>query len=214
MTDHPTRDTDDLVLKKEPQQSRSRALVEAVLEASTRILVDEGWEAYTVQRVCEVAGVSPGSLYQYFPSKEAISYALLRRHAEEVVNQVVGALSAYADAPLDTLIDHTVEAFVVAHRPRPRLHALLGAHVARGAGPGLEDDVLNQATTLLERLIERRAQEVPGHDPHVLSFLLVYTVEGAVHSAARRQPELLRSPAFLAGLQTMARALVHTPPGR
>jgi AcrR family transcriptional regulator len=208
MSREPDRDTRELKARKEPAQGRSEILVASVLEAAARVLEREGWEAFTVARVCEVAGVSPGSLYQYFPSKDAIAYALLRRHAEEVVGAVSQALTRHASSPVDQLVDHTVGAFVDAHRSHPRMHARLGAHVARRAGPGLEDDLLVSATDVLQAVMARRRDELGERDPEVVAFLLVHAIEGAVHAAARRQPELLERPAFVQGLQQMARALV------
>ena len=70
-------------MRKEPRQSRSRVTVEAILDAGARILSDEGWAAFTTNRVAEVAGVSIGSLYQYFPDKLSLVDAIRSRHLEE-----------------------------------------------------------------------------------------------------------------------------------
>ena len=59
-------------LRKRPNQSRSRALVEAVAQASLRILDEGGEEALTVTRIAELSGAAVGSIYQYFPNKDAI----------------------------------------------------------------------------------------------------------------------------------------------
>ena len=64
------------VPRKLPRQDRSRATVDAILEAAARVLVKEGFERTTTNRVAEAAGVSVGSLYQYFPNKEAILFRL------------------------------------------------------------------------------------------------------------------------------------------
>ena len=58
--------------RNEPKQERSRRLVEAILEAAIRVLARDGAAAFTTIRVAERAGVSVGSLYQYFPDKQAI----------------------------------------------------------------------------------------------------------------------------------------------
>jgi AcrR family transcriptional regulator len=65
-----------ICLRKEPQQRRSRHLVDAVLEAAVRILNEEGSRHFTMSRIAERAGVSVGSLYQYFPNKHAVLFRL------------------------------------------------------------------------------------------------------------------------------------------
>jgi AcrR family transcriptional regulator len=68
------------MLKKSPQQERSRALVDSILEAATRILSARRLHEISTNYIAEVAGVGIGSLYQYFDSKEAIAESLLERH--------------------------------------------------------------------------------------------------------------------------------------
>ena len=66
--------------RKYASQDRSRATVDALVEATARILIREGFDKASTNRIAEVAGVSVGSLYQYFPSKEALVAALIDRH--------------------------------------------------------------------------------------------------------------------------------------
>jgi len=65
--------------RREPQQERSRQMRDDILEASIRVLASEGPLSFTTLRVAEVAGISVGSLYQYFPNKDALVYALHTR---------------------------------------------------------------------------------------------------------------------------------------
>ncbi len=62
--------------RRAPRQVRSAELVEAILEAAVRVLAREGARRFTTVRVAEEAGVSVGSLYQYFPNKEALLFRL------------------------------------------------------------------------------------------------------------------------------------------
>ena len=70
--------------RKKPRQDRSRATVDAILEATARVLVEVGYERASTNRIARVAGVSIGSLYQYFPGKEALVAALVERHVDRV----------------------------------------------------------------------------------------------------------------------------------
>src|SRR5260370_38447536 len=83
--------------RKLASQERSRSTVDALLEATARILVKEGYDQASTNRIAEVAGVSIGSLYQYFPSKEALRAAGIDRHTQEG-SQVTGNAQAKAAA--------------------------------------------------------------------------------------------------------------------
>ena len=67
--------------RKHASQERSRATVDALIEATARILVREGFDKASTNRIAEVAGVGVGSLYQYYPGKEALVAAVIDRHA-------------------------------------------------------------------------------------------------------------------------------------
>src|SRR5215510_10266902 len=71
--------------RKEASQERSRATVDALIEATARILVREGFDSASTNRIAEKAGVSVGSLYQYFPGKEALIAAVIDRHHQETL---------------------------------------------------------------------------------------------------------------------------------
>src|SRR5580700_9198079 len=105
--------------RREPRQRRARHTVEAVLDAVVKILKREGFEAVTTNRVAEVAGVSIGSVYQYFPDKRAIFVALHQRHLNEIDHMVETKLIEHAGSPLDVLVRAMVEAMVEAHAGDP-----------------------------------------------------------------------------------------------
>src|SRR5690242_21861949 len=74
--------------RKEACQERSRATVDALVQATARILVKEGFDKASTNRIAQVAGVSVGSLYQYFPSKEALVAAVIERHQQALMQTV------------------------------------------------------------------------------------------------------------------------------
>src|ERR1700750_1576209 len=75
-------------LRKTPSQTRALRTVDTLFEAATRILDSEGEAGFTTNRIAERAGFSIGTLYQYFPSKEAIVVALVRRHRGRVLREL------------------------------------------------------------------------------------------------------------------------------
>ncbi|WP_439897140.1 TetR/AcrR family transcriptional regulator, partial [Cronobacter sakazakii] len=99
-----------LTPRKAPRQARSRALVEAIIEATARIFEREGAAACTTNAVAETAGVSIGSLYQYFPNRHALTAALVAREHESLLSAMQHAaarpdpadrLSGMVDAAVD-----------------------------------------------------------------------------------------------------------------
>jgi AcrR family transcriptional regulator len=78
--------------RKRPTQARATATVEAILLATSRLLAREGYDRLSTNRVAEEAGVSVGSLYQYFPSKEALVATLAERHRERTMALVLGTI--------------------------------------------------------------------------------------------------------------------------
>src|SRR6516164_1611810 len=87
--------------RKLASQERSRATVDALLEATARILLKEGYDKASTNRIAEVAGVSIGSLYQYFPSKEALVAAVIDRHTQEVAEVTRSALVKLVGHPIE-----------------------------------------------------------------------------------------------------------------
>ena len=107
---------------KNASQARSRATVDALVEATARILVRDGFEKASTNRIAEIAGVSVGSLYQYFPSKEALVAAVIERHNEEIMGIVRATLVEVADLPIEKAVRKLVTVAIEAHRIDPRLH--------------------------------------------------------------------------------------------
>jgi AcrR family transcriptional regulator len=90
--------------RKTPRQSRALATVEAILEATTRILVESGYAKINTNEVARRAGVSVGSLYQYFPNKQSLLVQLHHRHALEATAPMFAALRQSRGKPLRTVL--------------------------------------------------------------------------------------------------------------
>src|SRR5215469_16945245 len=120
--------------RKSATQSRSRVTVDALIEATARILVSEGYDRASTNRIARVAGVSIGSLYQYFPNKEALVAAVLDRHAAELRQFARGVVLGIAMQPVDAAVRALVKVGIDAHRVDPKLHRVLAEqtpHVGR-----------------------------------------------------------------------------------
>src|SRR5437763_1348519 len=86
--------------RKLPQQTRSQNMVETILEATARLLVRDGYEATNTNRIAETAGISVGSLYQYFPNKEALITALINRHVDAMWEVFESKIAQLFEAPI------------------------------------------------------------------------------------------------------------------
>src|SRR5215831_13437892 len=115
--------------RRQPKQRRARQTVEAVLDAVVKVLKRDGVDAITTNRIAEVAGVSIGSVYQYFPDKRAIFVALHRRHVDQIDRMVETRLVKHAASSLDDLMHAMVEGMIEAHATDPELHELLMTEV-------------------------------------------------------------------------------------
>lgn len=123
-----------LTPRKKPVQARSASTVEAIFDAAIQVLIDRGPEHLTTSRVAERAGVSVGSLYQYFPNKQALLAAVLERHLTRVVVSVEQACERAKGQPLATMAHALVDAFVDAKFAEPAASRALYAVAAEVGG--------------------------------------------------------------------------------
>ncbi len=100
-------------------------MVGDLLEATARVLVSRGFAELSVQEVAEVAGVSPGSLYQYFPHREALVTALIERQADEEAAFLEERLAALAPTSLDHMVEASIGAVLAFRAREPALFAAL-----------------------------------------------------------------------------------------
>lgn len=177
--------------RKNALQARSRATVDALLEATARILVREGFEKTSTNRIAEVAGVSVGSLYQYFPSKEALVAAVIERHNEEIMGIVRAALVEVADLPIDKAVRKLVTVAIEAHRVNPKLHRVLAEQIPR-SGQLAEVEAFNREVhTLVRSYLESRRKEMRKVDLDVATFICVSAIEAVAHNTVLHGAEML-----------------------
>jgi AcrR family transcriptional regulator len=173
--------------RRQPKQRRAQQTVDAVLDAVVRVLKREGFRAITTNRIAEVAGVSIGSVYQYFPDKRAIFAALHERHIREIDRMVESALIEHATSSLDQLLRSMVEAMVDAHADDPELFELLLTEVPHRAGGTRDFSTRLHGAFLLA--ISSRAHEMKRHrDLDKVVFVVTQMVEALSHGAVLRRP--------------------------
>lgn len=177
--------------RREPRQERSRATVEAILGAAVRVLVREGYEAATTGRIAEVSGYGVGSLYDYFPNKEALVAALIERHAEGMVEVVESTFRAHADSPLPVAVRAWVEAGVEAHLSSPELHKVLVEQVPRVGDLERIGAFERRIAGLVRSYLEGHAGEIGRGDLPLAAFVVAQAVVSLTHKAVAERPGTL-----------------------
>jgi AcrR family transcriptional regulator len=178
-------------MRKTPRQSRSCETVEAIVEAATRILGRRGWARFTTNEVAKVAGVSIGSLYQYFPNKAALVSAIKRRHVADLLRACEAALKTDRPLTLEERVERLVRGVIDAHAIDPALHRVLEEEVPRDTGATGEFQIhkLSQLTMLFVTDACQHAAE-----PEIVAQVVEFALEGVIHRAARAKE--LGSPAL------------------
>jgi AcrR family transcriptional regulator len=170
-----------LARRKVPKQARSSATVAAVLEAAAEAFREGGLDGANVNRIAARAGVSVGSLYQYFPSKEAILVALLQRHTEGALERVGEALERGRDAPLADAVRAVVSVLIEVH-VSPIDRALARELDRIGRLEEMERAIDARAGTAVAAFLRERAAEITVRDPELTAYLLVRMVEPLTHA--------------------------------
>jgi len=116
---------DSLNPRKKPQQQRSRVTIDAIFEATIQVLLANGLQAITAVQIAERAGVSVGSLYQYFPNKSALLAAVVQRHVGEVVDATIQACRSAHGNSIREMCAAMMSAFVDAKTRRPEVSRAL-----------------------------------------------------------------------------------------
>ncbi|MCA9675872.1 MAG: TetR/AcrR family transcriptional regulator [Kofleriaceae bacterium] len=179
--------------RKQPSQQRSRDTVEAILTAAARVLVQHGYDGASTNRIAEVAGVSVGSLYQYFPAKEAIVTALIDRHSAAMWAAFVAETEEVGARPLAEAVPRVIDALWAAHGVEPRLHRVLHEQVPRIGRKDHMREINRRATEVVRGFLDGHAAEIRVRDLDAAAFVVVEAVEALIHAslhvaAAARDP--------------------------
>jgi AcrR family transcriptional regulator len=170
-------------MRKRPRQARSRATTDAILDAAAHILGERGWAGLTTNAVADVAGVSIGSLYQYFPNKLALIEAVRLRHFDDVL--VVLRAAADAGVTRARRLSALVDGMIAVHSRYPAAHRVLLEESPRGEDSRGANDVFETACRkAYEALFKANAPRVT--DLRIAAQVLAGALAGAVHEAARQ----------------------------
>lgn len=200
--------------RKQPVQRRSLSTVADLLLAAAQVFEEQGYAAGTTNRIAARAGVSIGTLYQYFPNKEALAVALLQRHVDETVRRLeewVGHMVAERHALREALRDYATSMLEV-HAGRPRLQHIL---LEETPLPERVHEALLHAERRAARAVAGLLRLYPevrhGHLEHA-GYLVVQAVESLTHRHSAHPNDLLiTQEGFLEELVSMLHAYLTCP---
>jgi len=193
--------------RKNASQGRSRATVDALVEATARVLVKEGFDKASTNRIAETAGVSIGSLYQYFPGKDALVAAVIDRHTEDLMQVVRDTLAEVIELPLERAVRRIVSVAVEAHRVDPKLHRVVAEQIPRSGGENVE--VFNRRYFgFFRSYLEAHKAEIRRIDLDLAAFVCVTSIEAVTHNAVLNHPELLSDEGVEALVEEASRLVV------
>ena len=177
--------------RKKASQERSRATVDALIEATARVLVREGFERASTNRIAAEAGASIGSLYQYFPTKEALVAAVIERHKNDMMEVLRRALVRVAGMPLEQGVRELVALMIDAHRVDPELHRVLVEQIPRIGRLAEVEGFDREVRELVRAYLEAHRGELRALDLDLAAFVCVASVETLAHEAVLHNLSLI-----------------------
>lgn len=183
--------------RKRPRQTRSKETVETILAATARILIKLGFDGLTTNAVAEQAGVSIGSLYQYFPNKQALVAALIERLLDEKNANTHAELARVAQLPFPEAVRTMIRMTIESYAQSPELSRVLIEQVPRVGRMARIAELHSGTLQIVAALLAARKDELAVSDPEMAAFVCVSSIEAIAQRAALFQPETLRDPALV-----------------
>lgn len=177
--------------RKQPQQSRSKYTVDMILKATECLLVEHGWSGASTNRIAERAGVSIGSLYQYFPNKRSVVATLADRKLERVETQLHTAITQLADLPAPRFLELFCHQVVRIYDQDTQLLMLMEELATR---LGQNERRLEARMRLVERLEEQlmhRTDHLTVRNPRRALMAAIAGADAMIHEAGQTSPQAL-----------------------
>lgn len=174
--------------RKEPRQARSRAMVDTILDAMSRVLVERGYAKTNTNLVAESAGISVGSLYQYFPNKDALIFALRERHVTRMLG-LFEDVAAHIDAAgsLHSDFDALIGALVAAHLLEPELNRILEEEFPAYNLP-VSTEIRQRFFDAIRRVLEKHRASLTTPDLDVATFVVQRMLKALINAVVLTGP--------------------------
>lgn len=191
--------------RKTPSQTRSRVTVDAIFEATIQVLLKQGLAGLTTTSVAERAGVSVGSMYQYFPNKQALVYALNERFLTRLAEKVEDTCARMAGRPAPEGAEGLIDTYWSVKTERMDLTHALYRSVVELDNEALVHDFAVRVDTATVGML-RASPDLPSEDSDQINLFLTTVIYGTVRNAFERGLDQEKISALKTELKTMCRA--------
>jgi AcrR family transcriptional regulator len=199
--------------RRRPRQARAQATVDAIVQATARVLVEDGYDRASTNRIAHAAGVSIGSLYQYFPSKEALVAALVETHVERMMEVVTSKLDdRTAPSDLSHSAETLVNALIAAYRIDPKLHHVLCQEVPKIGDLRRIYEFEQSLAEVIRSHLHSLRHQIRHQNIDRAVFLLINAIPSVIRASIENDAEGAGDSALTAELTDMIlRYLVYVP---
>jgi AcrR family transcriptional regulator len=189
--------------RKAPRQGRAKVTVDAILEATERVLAERGLEATSTTEVAEIAGVSVGTLYQYFPNKQSLVVAVIEARLDRDLAAIDEALARARPLPLREGLRELARTQMQLYGNEPALYREMVAALAEVERTRRVELIIEHTTASLAALLEQRRDEHDHDDPELAAWVMIQNGVQLMRAAVRERPELLLEGKLFAELERM-----------
>ena len=181
------------IVVKAPTQERSRQTVATILDACSRLLISEGFYSITTDKIAKEAGVSIGSLYQFFGNKESVVQAVVKNIMEEDKRLISEKMRAISPMPPEARVKAMIELSIETIRRNSDLRSKLTTiqyYVA-------EASYMTETVRFFQEVVKYNLPAIPGRDMEKVSYVLVNAFIGMVNTMCVDQPDYINDPGTL-----------------
>ncbi len=195
--------------RKIPTQDRARFTINAIIEATAHILREEGYSRLNTNYVATKAGISIGSLYQYFPNKETIIAELRRQHFKKARDEMKKAYQRIEGLSFEAASRLLLESSIKVHQIDPELHRVISTQIPI-LNLSEDDNSSHSVRKILEQFFYAHKDSLrPNLDIPLAAHISYQLVISVTHAAVIDEPELLNHPKFVDELLRMLLVYVH-----
>ncbi|KYG62174.1 transcriptional regulator [Bdellovibrio bacteriovorus] len=197
------------IIVKAPTQERSRQTVATILDACSRLLISEGFYSITTDKIAKEAGVSIGSLYQFFGNKESVVQAVVKNIVEEDKRIISEKMRAISPLPPEQRVRAMIELAVDTIRRNSELRAKLTTiqyYVA-------EASYMSESIRFFQEVVRYNLPQIPGRDMEKVSYLVVNAFIGLVNTMSIDRPEAIHDAGIVQEITQMFFKYLDLEPG-
>lgn len=190
--------------RKQPRQGRAKVTVDAILEATERVLAHKGLEATSTTEVAEIAGVSVGTLYQYFPNKQALVAAVIEARLDADLAAIDEAFERARSLSLRAGLQELARVQAHLYGREPELYREMVAALAELERARRVEAIIEHTIAGLADLLELHREQHDHPEPRLAAWVIVQNGVQLMRAAVRERPELVLAGKLFAELQRMS----------